>query len=737
MSEPRRRRAMDSMQPEEQEVIQREVERRRQRANAQAPADPQLSMAQGMPMHPPDQMPGMNPQAPGAMPPPGLPGRAPGMMGAPGMPGNGQAPMPGQTEGRAMAATGQAQATTSTDLARTITGSSITEEMLAKALETLKKYKDGKASVERRIVNSQNWWKLNNWREIEKENYYGIDDSKSDTAWLWNCVVGKHADAMDSYPEPVILPRVEDDKEEATRLSEIVPVVMEMNGFEEAYSLVSWQKFIEGTGAYGCFWDKEMSNGMGDIAIKKINLLNLYWEPGIDNIQDSKHLFHVALMDNDLIREMWPQAEGRLENGNSYFNVKHYQYDDTVDTTGKSLVIDWYYHRYSNGRKTLHLCKFVSNVVLYATEDDPETAERGLYDDGMYPFVLDPLYPVEGTPTGYGLIDIGKDTQKDIDLINQAIVVNAVHNATPRYFIRDDGGVNEKEMADHTKVFVHVQGSMAEDQLRRIETPGLPANVANTLQMKIDELKFVTGNTDVQNGGTPSGVTAASAIAALREDAGRSSKDSTKSAYRAYAKLVTMVIERIRQFYAIERQFRITGQRGQERFVRYTNERLIAQAQGFQFGMNMGYRLPAFDISVHAQRENAYTKASNNELALQLYQLGLFNPQMSDQALLTLDMMDFKDKEEIQQKVSQNANLMSVTQQLVQISMNLAMAANDPQAAAMIQQIGMQIGVQAQAPMMQAGGGRQLPSLAEDASNPGNPIAQRAAERAAEASRPD
>lgn len=53
--------------------------------------------------------------------------------------------------------------------------------------------------------------------------------------------MGKHADYIDSYPEPVILPRMQDDKAEAKRLSEIVPVAMELNGFEQVYNDAGWQ----------------------------------------------------------------------------------------------------------------------------------------------------------------------------------------------------------------------------------------------------------------------------------------------------------------------------------------------------------------------------------------------------------------------------------------------------------------------------------------------------------------
>ena len=296
-----------------------------------------------------------------------------------------------------------------------------------------------------------------------------------------------------------------------------------------------------------------------------------------------------------------------------------------------------------------------------------------------------------------------------------------------------------------SKPIVHVGTSLGQDAIMPIQVNVMSGNAISMLQQKIDELKFVTGNTDINNGGTPAGVTAASAIAALKEDSGRSSKDSTRSAYRAYAKIVTMVIERIRQFYDIPRQFRILGQDGTEEFALYDNSGLVPQQLAGGLGLEDGYRMPVFDIEVRAQRENAYTKMSQNELALQFYSNGMFNPQMSDQALMCLDMMEFKGKDEISQKVRQLGTMQQALVQVGQIALALAQK-HEPevadQLAAQIQGVvgGMGGGVQPQ------GGGVSLKGNAatssQDAMKNGmneneNGIVRRAKERSAEATRPN
>ena len=46
------------------------------------------------------------------------------------------------------------------------------------------------------------------------------------SGWLHNVIVSKHADAIEAYPEPNILPREESDRAEAKVLSAIIPCVL-------------------------------------------------------------------------------------------------------------------------------------------------------------------------------------------------------------------------------------------------------------------------------------------------------------------------------------------------------------------------------------------------------------------------------------------------------------------------------------------------------------------------------
>ena len=547
----------------------------------------------------------------------------------------------------------------------------IGRQQVLEATQTLQKYKQGKANLESRVIANEQWWKLQNDEDARQRLRPG-DVQETKSAWLWNVISAHHATSMDNYPAPNILPHEESDQQEAATLSSIVPVVLAQNNFEDTYSDVEWRRAIAGTGFYKVMWDAKKLNGLGDISVVQTDILNLFWEPGIVDLQASHNIFHVELMANEDIEEQFPQAKGKLSTPT--VTVSEYVLDDTIDTTGKSAVVDWYYKRSVNGKTVLHYCRYVNDVVLYSSEN--EGLESGYYEHGKYPFVAAALYPIEGTLAGYGYIDIGKGTQTEIDMINNAVVQNTMYNATPRYFVRQDGQVNEDEYREWKKHFIHVGGNLGADAIRPVDTNDVNGNYIEFLNMKIQELKEVSGNRDVSNGSTSGGATAASAIAALQEAGAKLGRDVNKGSYRAFREVVYMVIELIRQFYDQPRQFRITGENGEMEFATYSNANIRPQQQ-LILGQDYGYRTPEFDIEVTAQKSSPYQKQTQNELMIQFYQLGFFNPELADQALAALKGMDFDRKQEIVKIVTQNKTMADQIAQLQQVILQLT-GAIDP-----------------------------------------------------------
>ena len=526
----------------------------------------------------------------------------------------------------------------------------IGREEIARAADILQRYRAGKAALDRRIVDNELWFKMAHWKQYKNR----LMDEKAQPAsgWLFNSIANKHADAMDNYPEPSVLPRAADDTETARQLSAILPALLDKCQYEQVYSDTWWYKLKQGTGVKGVFWDQSQGDGRGDIVIRRMDLLMLFWEPGVMDIQDSPHFFSLALVDNERLAAQWPQMAGRT---GRTVDVATYVHDDAVDTSGKSIVVDWYYKRRRGGRTVVHYCKFCNGEVLYASENDPRLYETGFYEHGKYPFVFDTLFVEEDTPAGFGYIDVMKDCQNAIDEMNHVMQENAILASKPRYFLADNSGVNEEELTDFSRDVVHFTGRLGEDTFRQQGVRPLDQYSLTYLNNRIAELKETSGNRDFSQGGTASGVTAASAIAALQEAGSKLSRDMLKSAYRAFIRECYLCIELMRQFYDEPRCFRITGEGGGIQFTAFSGRSLRARPLGSAFGQELGVRSPEFDIRVSAAKKSTFSRLSQNELAQQLYRLGMFAPANATSALACLSMMDFDGIDKMRALVAQNA----------------------------------------------------------------------------------
>lgn len=542
----------------------------------------------------------------------------------------------------------------------------VDKTVLAEATQTLQKYKAGKAALEQRIIEDEQWYRIRHDEYLRRQKDPKQAQPIPTSAWMFDALANKHADATDNYPVPAVLPRERSDEESAKILSDILPVILERNDFEQVYSDNWWDKLKNGCTVYGVFWDTTADNGLGDISIKGIDLLNIFWEPGVEDIQASRNLFIVNLADKDLLEEEYPELKGHLDG--DAVKIGEYVHDESIDTSNKVAVIDWYYKVMSrDGRSILHYVKYVNDTLLFATENEPAYQNTGWYDHGLYPVVFDTLFPEKGSPAGFGYIALTKDPQLYIDKLSGGILQNCLMIAKPRYFVAASTGVNKEQFADWSQDLIDVEGNDLDDtRIKQVTVNALPGNVLNVLEMKINELKETSSNRDYNSGGTTSGVTAAAAIAALQEAGNKTSRDMISASYRAYTKINNMVIELIRQFYDETRSFRINAANGTGyRFVDFSNDQIKPQVLPSVPGItDQMYRKPIFDITIKPQKRSPFSQLSQNEMAKEFYGLGFFNPELAQQSLIALEMMDFEGKEKIVEKIQEGQTLLNMLQQV-------------------------------------------------------------------------
>ena len=518
-------------------------------------------------------------------------------------------------------------------------------KQITEAAHVLRDYKAAKRPLDTRIAQDELYWQGRYGSEVPKE----VRDLGG-SAWMFNSIANRHADMMDHLPTCTCLAREPGDQAQADMLSAVIPVILDRCAFQATYSDNLWYKLKHGVCAYGVFWNNELENGFGDVDVRRIDIGNIFWEPGVRDLQDSRNLFLLARVDTEQLEQTYP----------AFFDRKTRRPDpdgifEAGEDDGKTVVVDWYYKKIVDGRQVLHYCKFAQGVVLYASENDPAYAQRGWYDHALYPVVLDVMYPEEGTCYGFGMISVAKQPQIYIDRLDANFMEYADWASKVRFWAKKSLGINEQDFMDLDRRIVEVEGDLEQEKLQQIRIATFDQGLLTLKKLKIDELKETTGNRDVSQGSLSGGITAATAIKALQEAGNKNARDVIAASNRAFVGVVNLVIELIRQFYDQTRTFRITRENGQE-YLQYDNSGILATTV-LQDGGEAYMRKPVFDVAVKARAADPMTKEAANELALTLYDKGAFSPEQREQTLILLEMMDFEGIGKVKQMIREGVSV--------------------------------------------------------------------------------
>lgn len=501
----------------------------------------------------------------------------------------------------------------------------VSAELLSRALDAYNTYKADKYALINRIKDNERFYRESYSRYAETVKAH----MSCDTPFIFSAIENARSDAVENFPVPNILERSEEGSEIAEALTKVIPAQLEMSGFKRVYKENARNKYKYGTAVYGVFY-----NDIKDtIDITAVDILDIYVDMHLSNIQDSQFLFVSAAIDNDVLVEAYPQFAA-LFTGDADIETL----TDSYRIKNRTTVLDCYY---KTAGGAVHMMKLCKDTIIAATED-MEGYENGLYDHGLYPVVFDVLYPVEHCPFGFGMIDIGKPTQIEINKLDDAITENVMIGSKPRYLSKRSGGIDESEFKDMAKHIVHYEGDP--DALKAIDSVPLSEYALSHREHKKDELKEMLANRDFQQGATSGGVTAASAIETLQQAGEKRSRAIIDDTYDSFEDIVFMVIELMRQFYNGERTFRVSDELGQKQFARFSNEQMYAKVST---ASGLMWRPIEFDIDVVPQRENPYTRETANNTILTFWQSGLLAPQNFDMSVLALKNMNFDGKDKL------------------------------------------------------------------------------------------
>lgn len=491
-------------------------------------------------------------------------------------------------------------------------------ETISGALEAFKRYKAEREPFLSRIRDNEEFYR----RSYERSFYDISSELSCDTPLIFAAIENCRADAIDNYPCANIIERDAEGTQTAQLLSKVVKTQLEISDFKSVYKENIRNKLKYGTAIYGVFYD-ETERG---IDIRSIDISDVYVDMHIADIQDSPYLFVLSAVENEELKKHYPKFSD-LFTGDTQTQTL----TGTHILKNRTAICDCYYKK-SDG--SVHLIKFAGDTVIAATED-MDGYSHGLYAHGKYPVVFDVLYPCENSPFGFGMIDVGKNTQTVINKLDNAIVENIMCASKPRYLTKRGGGINEEEFCDISQSLIHYEGDA--ENIRAIDHSAINEYFLTHRERKKEELKEILANRDFQQGGTTGGVTAASAIETLRQAGEKRSRAIINDSYDSFRAVVCMVIELMREFYTDARTYRVTDSDGQRAFEEFSADMMYTDDR----------RKLLFDIDVTIQRENPLSRESVNKTVLDLWTKGLISRENYGEAVVTLKNMQFDGREKL------------------------------------------------------------------------------------------
>ncbi len=474
---------------------------------------------------------------------------------------------------------------------------------------------------------NENFWRSDHWNSKPRnpgEPYPSVPA-------LFSAIENLHAEIMDSYPEAKLLPCTNEDTELAEMLEAIVKTTLDRGNFTKKYRKEMLRLLKHGACCFSVVWNSSLYNGYGDIDVVPADMRYLLWDPDYDNIQDGKNLFRFSFYDEGWFKDHYPEKYPKIES--TAWRVR--STDDSLDEARKNniMLVERWYKKYDpeNDGYTLQLMKYAGGVLLEWSENDPVTAQNGIYSDGLYPFVVIPLYELEDMPVGMGLIDIFRPEQEYIDTLDRIILKNAMMSGKLRLLKDTRCNIPKEKLADWDEDVL--EGSdISERSIRWFQPATIPPMVQEHLAFKINMLKKDSGQNEFTRGETSSTVTAASAIMALQNAANKRTRNIVGRVYDNYTDIVRMILARVAQFYDETRAVRICGKNGS--YTEYYDPSKCLDGAFYDF-----------DVKVKAQKKNPYDTVYNNDIAKELRELGIIEPDEM------IELMSFDGKELLEAKI--------------------------------------------------------------------------------------
>jgi hypothetical protein len=501
------------------------------------------------------------------------------------------------------------------------------DEFVSKAYTLFEEFKSAYESEWSRLEQNDRFYLGQHWDDMQ------VTDSelaKPMTPVINSTVENLKADLADNFPQAIVQPEAPEDQVIADIVGALIRQNHDSSNYRREYMMYVHDILVGGYGVQEVGYDATANRNIGAAFIRYVNSHNILFDPQVTDFQLGRGVFKIMPQTLTYLESRYPDYAGKF--AQDTFSLKE-DNELTYDQTKSILMIEFWFKEWieegDTGHWAVHMAQMAGRQLL---ADSREEKPEGYFSMGEYPFIITPLFRRKNSCLGYGIPDLFGDTQKYSDKLDQIVLKNAALSAHNKLLNGKGSGFDTWDLQDWSK---DVHEGNDPSLVTWMQTPPLPNYIIAESGAMRQTIKEESGANDFSRGNTASGVTAASAIAALQEMSSKRSRMIAMAIWEDYKTCVRYEIEFEREFNVLPREVLLTVN-GQQ--VTATFESAIMERQS-AFGNG---EIPIeFMISIKVERENKFTTTAHNELVLQMVQLGVLTPAQA------LELMVFEGKEQM------------------------------------------------------------------------------------------
>lgn len=509
------------------------------------------------------------------------------------------------------------------------------EEFVTAATTLFDEFRSAYTSEWTRLNENEALYQARHWENMNSTD--NENDNKPVTPVIMSTVENLKADMADNYPQAIIRPEAPEDQAVAEVIGALVRQNHDSANYREEYMKSCHDMLVGGWCCEEVGYDPELNHGLGGAFIRNVDNHTVLVDPQVLDIQLGRAIFKMSPVTVEWLNQRYPSLAGQFQADSFSLEKDHeLQYDNNKSI----LMIEVWFKQFmaegkdgKDGHWVVHMAHIAGGQLL---DDSRDEKPDGYFQLGEYPFVISTLYRRKNSPLGYGIPDYFGQAQEDSDRLDSVIMKNAAMSARNKILVNESSGFDTEDLADWSKN-VHEGDNV--NGITWFANPPLPSYILSQGDVIRGRVKEESGSNDFSRGNTTSGVTAASSIMALQEMANKRIRMICMTKMESYKQLVRYEIEMEREFNTLPRQLTLTidGQQVQAEFQSSIMERQTA----------LGNSVPIeFMISIKIEKENRWATTAQNELVLQMVQLGIIQPTQA------VELMEFEGKEALLNKVA-------------------------------------------------------------------------------------